>query len=295
MTTPVLEVLHQRHPSARIDILAGPQSAALFEHCPYRGQIWRMARQASVWERLTLIRELRRQRYELIVDLRTDGLAYLLRARKRRTRWEAGDRKRLPHDVERQAAIFDPALTRTALGTPKIWLSTEIQDRARLHLSRLPGARWLALAPGANWEPKCWPVDRFVEMTHAVPAEFDGFLLLGGPDDAERARVLAAQIRGPCLNLAGETDLLLAAAVLAQASAFVGNDSGLGHLASAVGTPSLTVFGPGEPERFHPWGPKANWIIAPGRDLSQLSGARVAEGLRAHLARLQLTPEPKPA
>jgi ADP-heptose:LPS heptosyltransferase len=287
MTTPVLEAMHQRYPSARIDILAGPQSAILFEYCPYRGQIWRMDKGAGYQERLGLIRQLRRQHYDLIVDLRTDGLAYFLRAREKRTRWGARDRIQRCHDVERHAAIFDRTLSLQALPSPVVWLDPKTTDQAQRRLRVLPGRRWLALAPGANWGPKCWPVARFVELIAAIGEEFDGVLLLGGPDDIPRSRELAELIQYPCLNLTGDTDLLLAAGLLAKASAFVGNDSGLGHLASAVGTPSLTVFGPGEPERFHPWGCQADWMVATDRDLSKLTGQSVAERLRTHLSRLE--------
>ena len=140
MTTPVLELLHQRYPGTTIDIVAGPLSAALFEHCPYRGQIWRMAKGAGLADRLRLITALRRRRYELIVDLRTDGFAYLLRARERRTRWGAPDRRARRHDVERQAAIFDPCLPAQALGPPIVWLETQLIDSTwRAHY------RWLAM------------------------------------------------------------------------------------------------------------------------------------------------------
>ena len=64
----------------------------------------------------------------------------------------------------------------------------------------------------------------------------------------------------PVINLAGKTGLLQAAAVLAQAQLFVGNDSGLGHIAAATGTQTATVFGPGDPARYHPWHPQARWI-----------------------------------
>jgi len=82
------------------------------------------------------------------------------------------------------------------------------------------------------------------------------------------------------VNLAGETGLLEATAVLARASVFVGNDSGLGHLASAVGTPTLTLFGPGQPERYRPWGEQARWLTSPENDLNRLSAEDVAGKVR---------------
>ena len=73
-------------------------------------------------------------------------------------------------------------------------------------------------------------------------------------------RDIEASLPVPGINLAGNTDLLQAAAILAQSQLFIGNDSGLGHIAAAAGTPTVTVFGPGDPARYHPWHPQARWI-----------------------------------
>ncbi|MGH8509481.1 MAG: glycosyltransferase family 9 protein, partial [Gammaproteobacteria bacterium] len=88
------------------------------------------------------------------------------------------------------------------------------------------------------------------------------------------------------LNLAGQTSILEDCAVLAQTQVFVGNDSGLGHMASAVGTPTLTVFGPTDALRYRPWGRHADWLCEPEGRLEALSGAAVAARLRLHLEAL---------
>jgi ADP-heptose:LPS heptosyltransferase len=78
------------------------------------------------------------------------------------------------------------------------------------------------------------------------------------------------------LNLAGTTTLLQAAALLSRATLFIGNDSGLGHLCAAVGRPTLTLFGPGDPDRYHPWGPQAHWLVAADGNIASLSPTAVA-------------------
>jgi ADP-heptose:LPS heptosyltransferase len=81
----------------------------------------------------------------------------------------------------------------------------------------------------------------------------------------------------------GRTSLLEATAIMRQATLFVGNDSGLGHLASAAGIPSVTVFGPGRPERYRPWGSRATLVLAPGLALEKLLPATVAAHVREQL------------
>ena len=88
------------------------------------------------------------------------------------------------------------------------------------------------------------------------------------------------------LNLTGQTDLLQAAAVLERAHLFVGNDSGIGHLANAVGTATVTVFGPGDPERYHPRGPYSLWLRGTDDNLENLATTVVANAARQLLAKL---------
>ncbi|HEY9199516.1 MAG TPA: glycosyltransferase family 9 protein [Gammaproteobacteria bacterium] len=277
MTTPVLEALHRRFPEALIDIVADRRSSEIFTHCPYHGRIVFKEKRSGWRGLLRLVRSLRQTRYDLIVDLRTDGLSYLLRARRRLTK---GDRRaRGPHAVEQHMGVI-AALGAEDIPPTRIWLTPQIEAEAAQRLQSLPGSRWLALGPGANWEPKIWPLTRFSDLAERLRNDFDAIVLLGGPNDAERCDFLGRALPLETLNLAGKTPLLLAAAVLARMRIFVGNDSGLGHLASAVGTPTLTLFGPGQPERYHPWGEHAHWLTSPEDDLGKLSAEAVAEEIR---------------
>lgn len=278
MTTPVLETLHRHYPEAFIDIVADRRSGEVFTHCPYRGRIVFKEKRAGWRGTLQLVRTLRHTRYDLIVDLRTDGLAYLLRARRRLTKLHRHARG--PHAVEQHMGVI-AALGDTDIPATRIWLTPQLEQAAEQRLKTLPGTRWLALGPGANWEPKIWPAAQFRELVAQLHDSFDAVILLGGPGDAERCAQVAQDCPLPYVNLAGQTGLLEAAAILARATVFVGNDSGLGHLASAVGIPTLTLFGPGQPERYRPWGEHAHWLTSPENDLQQLSFEDAADDIRA--------------
>lgn len=273
MTTPVLLAMHQLHPGAVIDIVADRRSAALFEHCPFRGDILLKDKKAGWRGLLSLVRRLRRHRYRLIVDLRTDGLSWLLRADERRTKQHASVVG--GHAVERAysvvAALLPPGIPSTCL-----WLDDALAAQARQRLLELPEGRWLAIAPGANWPGKVWPAENYRALIAALAPRVAAVILVGGPGDAQACASLAAASPVAVLNLAGQTGLLEAAAVLSHVDLFIGNDSGLGHLCAAVGRPTLTLFGPGEPARYHPWGPRAHWLIAEDRRIASLAVERVA-------------------
>jgi heptosyltransferase III len=104
-------------------------------------------------------------------------------------------------------------------------------------------------------------------------------VLLGDVNDADSCQQLSERAALPCLNLAGKTDLLQAAAVLQRAALFIGNDSGLGHLAAACDTPTFTVFGPGNPHRYHPWHPRARWVQSDSGDIADIPVGEVAAAI----------------
>ena len=85
----------------------------------------------------------------------------------------------------------------------------------------------------------------------------------------------------PVLDLRGQTTLTQVAAVLSKADLFVGNDSGLGHIASGVGVRTITLFGPGSPQRYRPWGDKGEVIVGPRENLNNLQWQTVFKRLKS--------------
>jgi ADP-heptose:LPS heptosyltransferase len=280
LTTPVLNALHQLFPDAPLDIVADRRSADVYEPCPFRRTVFYKEKRTLLRGLPGLLRQLRRERYELVVDLRTDFLAYLVRARARLAKWRAQPYG--PHAVERHMGVIASLYGAQALPAGSVWPGPEHHAAAARALAA--GVRWLGIGPGARWPPKIWPAPRYVELIAALRTEFGGVALFGDRADAGAARAIAAASSLPCVDLCGRTTVLEAAATLGRCACFVGNDSGLGHLAAAMGTPTLTLFGPGDPARYRPWGAGATWITAPGGDLSRLEAESVAAKLRMQCA-----------
>lgn len=281
MSTPVLTAMHALHPDTLVDVVADARSAELFEPCPFRGEILLREKRDGWRGWWRVLRALRRYRYRLIVDLRTDGLSWLLRAQRRCTRRRA--RAASGHAVERAYAVIAGLMPAGATPAARLWLAASDREFAARRTASLPRGRWLAVAPGANWPPKTWPLPHFHSLLRALRGEVDAIVLLGGKADRGACAELASGAVLPVLDLAGGTRLLQAAAVIERARLFIGNDSGLGHIAAAMGTPTLTLFGPGDPGRYHPWAPGAQWLVAPDGEIANLSPATVIEKARAIL------------
>jgi ADP-heptose:LPS heptosyltransferase/glycosyltransferase involved in cell wall biosynthesis len=114
----------------------------------------------------------------------------------------------------------------------------------------------IAFAPGAAWSFRRWPADRFIELGNWLQETYKADILIIA---AKNEQDLALQIaRGlheeKTLNLAGKTTLREMASILKHCKLFIGNDSGPLHVATAAGVPVVGFYGPGEYQRFKPWG-----------------------------------------
>jgi heptosyltransferase-3 len=274
LTTPVFEALAVAFPGRAIDVVGDRRSSDVLRGAPWLGEIFHRDKQGGIGAQLALLRRLRRRRYAVAVDLRTPLIPYLLRAHRRYAKH--GRRAQGQHAVEEHFAVVAPLLGVRPVPPCRLHVDAAAARAAADALALLPPtARWLALAPGANWPGKCWPSDAFRALADRFGTRFDGVIVLGSAADRAAAAVLSTLDR-PCVDLTGQTDLATAVAVLARAAAFVGNDSGLGHMAAALAVPTVTVFGPGEPARYRPWGPRTALALAPARELARLTPAAVA-------------------
>jgi len=124
----------------------------------------------------------------------------------------------------------------------------------------LEGAqRVVAVCPGARWESKLWPVSRWARLVRDFGTALPDVrpVILGSADERPLAREIISQAEVPGsapIDLVGKGDLWTTAAILEHAECVVALDSAQLHLAAAVGTPTVSLFGPTDPDRFAPRG-----------------------------------------
>jgi len=115
-----------------------------------------------------------------------------------------------------------------------------------------PPSGTVAVHPGSGGKRKCWPAERFAALVKALDAPI---LLIEGPADRESCHLLRRLLAGPeGPALASGLSVPQAAALLTQCKLYVGNDSGLTHLAGALGIPTVAIFGPTDPAVWAPRG-----------------------------------------
>jgi len=115
------------------------------------------------------------------------------------------------------------------------------------------GRPLIGLHTSARDATRRWPLERFVAVGKKLLQRHGGtIVLLGEAEDHQIGEVVAQEVGGACLNLAGKTSLVVLGAVIARLAVLVTNDTGPAHIAYALGTPTVTVFGAASPERYAP-------------------------------------------
>lgn len=259
LSTGLLAHLIQKYPTARITVACGPAAASLFQGCTSVERVIALKKQryAGHWARLWA--QTVSTFWSIIVDLRGSALAWML-PHVSHFIYRPNDKP--IHRVEslRHTMRLD------AVPAPQVWLKEEHALRAK---EIIPEGPVVALGPTANWGGKQWPPESFLEL--ALRLGSPGGPLAGARvavfgADGERSMVDALLAGIPLdrtIDLIGKTDLPMAAACLRRCRLFVGNDSGLMHLAAAAGVPTLGLFGPSPEQHYRPWGSHTAFVRTP--------------------------------
>ncbi len=258
LSTGLLSYLIGRFPAARLTIAAGPDAAPLFEDVPNLDRLVALPKRRLSLHWLTLYRAAAFRRWDMVIDLRGSALAYLLWTRERHV-MAKGDPAL--HRVQQLASLYglNPP------PGPHLWTGDRHEAAAAVLVP--PGAPILAIGPAANWRGKEWRSERFAELAQRLTSR-SGLMpgarvaVLAAGHEMSQARPLIASLPPQrCIDLVGKLDLLTAAAVLRRSVLFIGNDTGLMHLAAAAGTPTLGLFGPSAIEQYAPWGPYTATVL----------------------------------
>jgi len=265
ITTGVLHHLIRTHPDCRITIACGRVAVGVYSRMPNLERIIEVDKRTYDRHWFELWRQVIGTVWDLVIDLRGSAMPYLVATRKRvLTRKVPG----------RKYEQFATLLGISPAPLPVVWTAPE--DRARA-LALLPeGGPIIGLAPTANWPPKIWPAERFAALFHRLAeTRLPGAraAILAGPGATERAlaQPLLDALPG-AIDLVGKLSLPEAAACIQRCTVYIGNDSGLMHLAAASGTPTVGLCGTtiDRAEEMAPAGLFASWALASGPSMAEL-------------------------
>jgi heptosyltransferase-2 len=291
MSMPALQAERQRNPRRSITMLVKPALAPLWELHPAVSECLSYA--PDTRGTFAAARRLRRRGFAQACvfpnSFRSALVPFLAGARARRGlrgHWRSllltdvvRSPSRVPgtHQAVEAFAVLDLPVP-DPIPPAVVSIGTELRDSARRRFGLDGRPRWAALIPGAaRGGSKRWPEQHFAEVGRGLRAAGFGVCVLGSAGEGSLCQRVADAIGPATVNLAGRTSIPEAAAALALCDVAVANDSGGMHLAAAVGTRVVAVYGLTDPTRTGPLGPGHTVLTPPGvtgaRDIPRESAA----------------------
>ena len=259
LSTGVLSHVLDQHPGARFTVVCGPVPAGLFEGVPGLERIINMPKRRHSLHWWDMWTKCIGKFWDVVVDMRNAPLSYALLSKRQIHLGRAGKL-----DTLRVKAFASMVGREGNPPDPVLWTLPEHEAEADRILQDT--GPFLALGPSANWLGKTWPAECFAELAKRLTGK-DGILpgakvaVIAHTSERDMAQpVLDALGEGTCINLIGETPLLTIFALLKRAAIYIGNDSGLMHMAAASGAPTLGLFGPSREKHYAPWGRNSRFV-----------------------------------
>ncbi len=294
MTTPLLRALVDFFGPGQVDVVVQERMAPLLSGVPGLGSLlfahgllgWRSP--GSLWRFWQLVRQLRSRRYGVMLDatrlLQSAWLTFLARpgrgvgaavARRLgpfvlpRLEYLYSDEVPLEprmHMIRQHLALLKPLGIPPAAERMTMVPAAGDVERSAAWLIRHgfpPGVPFAVIHPGAKWPPRRWPAERFREIARRLPSVGLRVICIGNREDRSLLRTLSQGVFPAPTIMGDELPLGAVAALIQRASLFVGNDSGPMHLAEAVGTPVIALFGPTHPDAVGPLGAGGRAVVKP--------------------------------
>ncbi|MXZ01572.1 lipopolysaccharide heptosyltransferase II [Candidatus Poribacteria bacterium] len=280
--TPAIALLRESYPSAEITVLARPLNAPVLIGNSDVDRILifdRKGKHRGISVRLQFYRQLRRERFQLVVAMQTamwshlvaflSGAPYRLGRYQKRFRstlthaWRGQYRKGETHEVDRNLELV--RLICNGDGQRKLifHLSPDEVAAAKANLASwgiTPETFLIGIHPGGSSFDKRWPEKQYAELADRLSHQYNAkILLLRGPEESELVRNIQAAMESPAISYAPETIRELGA-LLSCCDLVVCNDSGPMHLAAALDVPMVAIFGPTDHVAWHPLSENASIV-----------------------------------
>ncbi len=282
-TLPSLAALRGHYPEAHLTWVVEEAAADLIRGHPcldrvivsrrktWLNEIRRGRISPTLREIRAFLRELRDRPYDLVIDfhgLLKSSLLVALSRGKRRLGYDSWQElsglflnEKVPEDLSKHAVdrYLDLVYHLGVSPLPRDFL-IDLPDEAEKKVAAMlnaggiiPGKPFIVISPLALWETKLWSDEGFADVASAIGEKLNLPVVLVG-SDRRPVEGISSRVKGNPVNLAGETSLKELACLLEKASLVLSTDSGPMHLAAAVGTPVVALFGPTDPKRTGPYG-----------------------------------------
>lgn len=293
LTTPVINALHQRYPDAEIDILLYKETEAILRYHPALAHIhfidrtWK--KQGAFYQikqEIALLKTVRSRHFDLVVNLADQWRSAIITGlsgaplrigfdfpkrqsffwRRAHNHLVSTENHNQLHTVEQNLSILAPLdIPLDDWPTSMYYSAADEEYRQALLASRGITGGYVVIQPTSRWQYKCWDDEKVAALCNALKEKGLPIVLTAAPDKAERDmidHIVSLCPDAGVVSLAGELSLTQLAAVIDHASLFIGVDSAPMHMAAALNTPCVALFGPTKLQFWRPWSKNSTVIWA---------------------------------
>jgi len=257
LTTPAMRVLAENFPDARMDIMVGPNGVELFKKHPAVYKVIMYDKHILMSDKRRLIKKLRNVKYDLIVDMRNSLFPFLVGARYRTSPIKVPP-KTVIHKKQQHLWKLSTIGLDVSDAPFYIHIPQEDDDYIKRIITGLDRRRPIvAITPGAKSDIKRWPKERYAELTERLIELLNAQVIMAGDTaDSILIKDIIVPFKNNIIDLSGRTTLCQLASLLKCCDLLITNDSAPLHIAGAVGTKVLAIFGPTDPKLYGPTGGK---------------------------------------
>ena len=273
LTSPAIRAVRNHFPNARISMLVASQSADLLTENPHLDEVLRFNRRAKdkdTSEMIRLARTIRERQFDLTIDFqrkfRTSLLAYSSGAKCRVGYHQPNGllcSVRVPdssgHAIDRYFALLHAASIKANDRMLELFITEFDRTYAREAMEKQSiciDRPIVGLFPGAGWKLREWMPDRFAAIGDRLVKDFGAqVVVFGGPNECQLVDYVIDLMAEQATSFAGNLPIRRLAALIERCNLFLTNDTGPMHIAAALRTPTVALFGPGNHIRFQPLDP----------------------------------------
>lgn len=270
--TPFFKELRKNFPKARIDLIANSVFSSIMDGNPNLNNIYAYNKKWTIRQSIEFARRLRQNNYDLGINIhgswRSAILLKLIHPSFSIGYGEKGkgiflNRKLKQSQSQHMVNVYLNVLREMGLeveaGLPFLEVNELVRDKINQMLSSWgidTKEKLIALNTGGTWQTKRWTEDGFARLGDVLNRNYGRVIFVGGPGDLSIVERIVAMMETKPVIATGKTDLQELAALLDRCDLVISNDSGPVHVAAAVGTPTITIFGPSDDIKYRPLGEK---------------------------------------